>query len=172
MWVSPIFEPSLAFLFGSLDFIVDRLGVLHLCEEALVPAPIVGGAPSDGSGPPDNLNDEAPVLRSEPTLGSNPAASNVHIVIYSLFTIFHQLFGGTPLSSLRPPSNQFPYDLASPANAYARVRQRMLAPLPLTSEFVGMASYAPASFHNLIDDEVESDGSSIGDVVAPSQPLS
>ena len=48
----------------------------------------------------------------------------------------------------------------------------MLTPPPLTSEFVGMASYAPASFHDLVDDEVESDASSIGDVVAPSHPLS
>jgi len=35
-----------------------------------------------------------------------------------------------------------------------------------------MAGYAPASFHDLVDDEIESDGSSIGDVVAPSHPLS
>ena len=48
----------------------------------------------------------------------------------------------------------------------------MLTPPPLTSEFVGMAGYAPASFHDLVDDEVESDGSSIGDVVAPSHPIS
>ena len=48
----------------------------------------------------------------------------------------------------------------------------MLAPPPLTSEFVGMASYALASFHDLMDDDVESDGSSIGDIVAPSHPLS
>jgi len=48
----------------------------------------------------------------------------------------------------------------------------MLMPPPLTSEFVGMAGYAPASFHDLMDDDVESDGSSIGDVVAPSHPLS
>ena len=48
----------------------------------------------------------------------------------------------------------------------------MLAPPPLTSEFMGMVSYAPASFHDLLDDDVESDGSSIGDVVAPSHPLS
>ena len=50
--------------------------------------------------------------------------------------------------------------------------QRMLASPRLTSEFMGMASYAPASFHDLMDDKVESDGSSIGDVVAPSHPLS
>ena len=48
----------------------------------------------------------------------------------------------------------------------------MLAPPPLTSEFVGMVGYAPASFHDLMDNEVESDGSSIGDVMAPSHPLS
>ena len=43
---------------------------------------------------------------------------------------------------------------------------------PLTCEFMGMAGYAPTSFHDLMDDEVESDGSSIGDVVAPGHPLS
>ena len=48
----------------------------------------------------------------------------------------------------------------------------MLALPPLTSEFVGMASYAPVSFHDLMDEDVESDGSSIGDAVAPSHPLS
>ena len=48
----------------------------------------------------------------------------------------------------------------------------MLAPPPLTSEFVGMADYAPASFHDLMDDDVESNGSSIGNVVATSHPLS
>ena len=48
----------------------------------------------------------------------------------------------------------------------------MLAPPPLTSEFMGMASYAPASFRDLKDDEVESDSSSIGDVMGPSHPLS
>ena len=47
----------------------------------------------------------------------------------------------------------------------------MRTPPPLTSEFVGMASYAPASFHDLMDDDVESDGSSIGDVVASSHSL-
>jgi len=59
-----------------------------------------------------------------------------------------------------------------PANADARGLRKMLTPPPLTSEFVGMEGYTPASFHNLVEDEVERDGSSIGDVVAPSHPLS
>ena len=50
--------------------------------------------------------------------------------------------------------------------------QRMLIPPPLTSEFMGMAGYTPTSFHDLMDDEVESDGSSISDIMAPSHPLS
>ena len=71
MWVPPVFESSQAFLFGSLDFIANRLGVLHLHEEALVPTP-VGGAPSVGSGTPSDFNDEVPALHSEHTLCSNP----------------------------------------------------------------------------------------------------
>ena len=42
---------------------------------------------------------------------------------------------------------------------------------PLTSEFMGMASYAPTYFLNLMDDDVESDSSSISDM-APSHRLS
>ena len=72
MWVHPVFEPSQTFLFGSLDFIADQLGVLHLSEEALVLAPVGGGAHPVSFGTPGDLNNEAPALRSEPTLGSNP----------------------------------------------------------------------------------------------------
>ena len=46
-----------------------------------------------------------------------------------------------------------------------------MAPLPLTSEFMGMASYAPTYFLDIMDDDVRSDGSSIGNV-APSHRLS
>ena len=67
MWVPPIFEPSQAFLFRNLDLVVDRLGILHLREEALVPAPI-GGAPSIGSRTPDDFNNKALALCSEHTL--------------------------------------------------------------------------------------------------------
>ena len=40
MPVPLIFEPSQAFLFGSLNFFADWLSVLHLCEETCDSAPI------------------------------------------------------------------------------------------------------------------------------------
>ena len=126
--------------------------------------------PSNGSGPPGDLNDEAPAFRSEPTLGSNPAVSNVHIVLYSLFSIFHRLSGGTPLSAPQPPFDRFPYGLTSPTDADTRGLQKMLTSPPLTFEFMGMANYAPTSFHELMDDEVESDGSSISDMAPSHRP--
>ena len=98
--------------------------------------------------------------------------SNIRFVIYSLFTVFRRFSVESPLSSSRPPCDRFPYGLASPADVYAWGLQRMLVPPPLTSEFVGMAGYASTSFHDVMDDDVERDGSSIGDVVAPSHPLS
>jgi hypothetical protein len=137
MRVSPIFEPAQAFRFGSLDFVVDQLGVLHLREEARDLAP-VGGTPSIDSRTRD-FNGAASALLSEQTLCSNPA----------------------------PPYGRFPYGLASSAYAYARGLQKVLAPHPLTSEFVGMVSYAPTCFLDIMDDDVGSNGSSIGDV-APS----
>ena len=41
---------------------------------------------------------------------------------------------------------------------------------PLTSEFVGMVSYAPTTFHELLDDKVKSDGSSISDMAPSHRP--
>ena len=87
MWVPPVFELSQAFLLESLDFVVDRLGILHLRKEALIPAPI-GGAPPIDSGM-HNFDDATSVLHSKQTLYSNPAVSNIHVVIYLLFSIFH-----------------------------------------------------------------------------------
>ena len=68
------------------------------------------------------------------------------------------------------PYDRFPYGLASPVDAYARGLRRMLAPSPLTSEFMGMAGCAPAAFHELPDDEGESNGSSIGNVAPHHRP--
>jgi len=59
-----------------------------------------------------------------------------------------------------------------PHGRVCRGLQKMLTLPPLTSEFMEMEGYAPASFHDLVVNEVESDGSNISDVVAPSHPLS
>ena len=72
-----------------------------------------------------DFDDAASALHSEQTLCSNRALS----------------YG------------RFPYGLASSVDAYARGLQKVLAPHPLTSEFVGMASYAPTYFLDIMDDE-------------------
>ena len=66
MRVPTIFEPSQAFLSGSLDFVADRLGELHLHKEAHVSAP-VGGAPSINFGTRD-FDGAASTLLFEQTL--------------------------------------------------------------------------------------------------------
>ena len=117
MRVPPIFEPSQAFLFGSLDFVADRLGILHLREEARNPAP-VGATSSIDSGTRD-FDGAASALHSEQTLCSNLTVSNIRLVIYSLFTILCQLSRGTMLSVPQPPHDRFPYGLASPVDTNA-----------------------------------------------------
>ena len=118
-----------------------------------------------------DFDDAASALLFEQTLCTNPTVSNMHTVIYSLFTISRRLSEGTVLTVSRTPYDRFPYGLASPTDACTRGLRRTLAPSPLTSEFVGMVSYAPTTFHELSDDEAESDDSSIGDV-APSHRTS
>ena len=88
MWVPPIFVPLQTFLFGSLDFIADWLGVLRLCEEALVLTSTRGGVPSTGLRPPNDLNIKTLTLHLEPMLGSNSIVSNIYVVLYSLFNTF------------------------------------------------------------------------------------
>ena len=53
-----------------------------------------------------------------------------------------------------------PYGLVSPTDAYAQGLRKMRMLPPLTSEFVGMASYAPNTFHEFLDDEAESEAPS------------
>ena len=117
-----------------------------------------------------DFDDTASALHSKQTLCSNPAVSNMRTVIYSLSTISRRSSGGTVPPAPQTPYVRFPYGLASSTDAYARGLRRTLAPSPLTSEFVGMASYAPAALRELPDDEHESDGSSIDDVAPHHHP--
>ena len=142
--------------------------MLHLREEAHVPVPI-GGAPSINSGT-YGFDDAASTLLSEQTLWSNPAVSNIHAILYLLHSIFRQIPEGLPLSPSRPPYDRFPYGLVSPMDAYARGLRKIMALPPLMSEFMEMASYAPTYFLNIMDDDVGSDGSSIGDVAPSHRP--
>ena len=55
-------------------------------------------------------------------------------------------------------------------DTYGQGLQKIMAPPPLMSEFMGMASYSPTCFLDIMDDDVRSDGSSIGDVVPSHRP--
>ena len=107
MRVPPVFEPSQAFRFRSLDFAADWLGVLHLREEAHIPAP-VEGAPSINSGMRD-IDDAESALLSEQTLRSNLAVSNTRTSTYSSFTIPNRAPGETMSSTPQTPRDRFPY---------------------------------------------------------------
>ncbi|XP_066394046.1 uncharacterized protein [Miscanthus floridulus] len=167
MRVPPVFEPFQAFRFGSLDFVADRLGILHLREEARDPPPI-GGTSSIDSGMRD-FDGATSALHSEQTLCSNPTVSNM-CATHSLFTISHQSPGGNIPPMPQTSYDRFPYGLVSSADAYARGLRGMLAQCLLTSEFVGVVGFVPAIPHKLPDDDGKSDGSSIGDVAPRHYP--
>ena len=115
LWAPPPFPPSQTFQFGSLDFVTDQLGALHLHEEEATPADIE--EPSDPT-KIRNLRRRRSVRchikkrrPSQPTravlrrialmMASNPAIEDINLVLFSLANVSRQLAGGPPLPTPR-----------------------------------------------------------------------
>jgi len=115
LWAPPPFSPSQTFQFGSLEFITDQLGALHLHEEEAAPADTKEPAPPPK---PHCLRHRRSVRwrikkhrPSQPTravlrrislmTASNPAVEDVNLVLFSLANVSRQLAGGPPLAPPR-----------------------------------------------------------------------
>jgi len=177
-WAPPPFPPSQTFQFGSLEFITDQLGALHLHEEEAAPADTEEPAPPPK---PRNLRRRRSVRwrvkkhrPSQPTravlhrislmMASNPAVEDVNLVCFSLANVSQQLAGGPPLVPPRSFSEQLPFGLRNAASVYAREVRKAAQRFQPTSQFVGMTESYPDSIHDLLCYENPlSDSSCTGD---------
>ena len=152
LWAPPPFSPSHTFQFGSLEFITDQLGALHLHEEEAAPADTEEPTP-----PPKPLN-----LRrrrsvhwrvkkykpSQPTrtvlrrialmMDSNPAVEDVNLVLFYLANVSRQLVGGPLLPMPRSFSERLPFGLRNAASVYTREERKAAQGFQPASQFVGM----------------------------------
>jgi len=152
LWAPPPFPPSRTFQFGSLEFVTDQLGALHLHEEEATLASI-----EEPSAPtkPHDLRRRRSVRRrikkrkpSQPTravlrrialmMASNPAVEDVNLVLFSLANVSRQLARGPPLPTPRSFSERLPFGLRNSASVYAREVRKAAQGFQPASQFVGM----------------------------------
>ena len=74
------------------------------------------------------------------------------------------------MSPSRSPYDRFPYGLVSPVEVFARGSKRLWRRLLSCLSSWGWRAMLPTCFLDIMDDDVGSDGSSIGDVAPSHHP--
>jgi hypothetical protein len=92
--------------------------------------------------------------------------------LFLLHNFFRQLSGETPLSPRRSTCGHSSFGLTNAASVHPGGLPRAMRQSSLATKLVGMTGYGPASFHDLLsDDDLLTEGSSVGDVSSLTCPM-